>query len=265
MFNVSHNCKKNYMNRLILISLIILTSCQSYDKSEINKVGIYNEISNLKIIDCKVLKDNVKDTIRTKYFKYNNKGQLVYSKIISNKINNVYITEYIYNSKGELIKEITKGNEIKEPIIVEYNIKNDTLTVFQCEIFEKDDNVIYKISGKESYNSKKEKETSESKNFYIDLLTNDTINISETKDFYKNGFVYIKDWISYDTLMPSTKYEYFRNRDNLVIKIIETKENNEFESTMEYEFDNFGSWIKQSVFENGELIRIKEREIEYKK
>jgi len=252
------------MKRIILISLIILIGCQSYDKTEINKYGIYKEIKSFKVIDYKVLKDKVKDTIRTKVFKYNNKGQLIYSNIKSNKTDNEYITEYQYNSKKELIKEIGKGNEINEPIVVEYSRQNDTLVIFQSEIFEKDDNVIYKISGKEIYNSKNELERSETKNFHINLTTKDTINNSETIYLYNKGFVYKSNWISHDTMIPSSEYEYFRNSDNLIVKIIEIQEKKEIESTMEYEFDNFDSWIKQSVFENGKLRRIKERIIEYK-
>jgi len=253
------------MKSLLLITLILLVGCQNYDKSEINKVGIYKEISSFKVIEYKILKNNEKDTLRSKIFKYNNKGQLVNSKIISNKVDNIFITDYEYNSKRELIKEITKGNKITEPIVVDYRKRNDTLTVFQCEIFDKDDNSIYKTTGQELYNSKREKEISKSKNFFIDLSTKDTIKNSEIKDFYKNGFIYKTEWISFDTLMPSTKYECFRNNENLIIKIIETKDKKAFESTMEYEFDNFGSWIKQNIFENGELIKIKERVIEYKK
>jgi len=244
--------------------LIILTSCTKYDKSDIESLGILKEIENFKEYTIEVTAENQLDTILIKTFIYNNKGKLIESEMKYNRIDSDYIAKYKYNSKNELIQEIGKSNETESPIIINYKRFNDTVINMSLEMKMESYDLVFRINGQEIYSTNNILQKIITKEYYVNLGTKDTTINQISEIYYKNGFVNKSIWKSYDSLVPNSNYEFIRNEKNLITKTIIYSNENKTETTFDYEFDDYGSWIKQNEYDDGKLIKIKSRRITYK-
>ncbi len=253
-------------NLLFILTLIFFMACQKHDDSKFEDIGIYKDINSFKIIMYKISDENEKDTFQIKQYKYNRQGKLIKSITTYPIYNDTFTSEYKYNSDNELIKEICTPSKTKQPYIIEYNKINDTLASFHLEI--NDENFTYIESGIDIYDSNNKIKQSKMKTFHFDLnKPNDTIVKTKSESFYKNGFCYKKNSMYYNEYTDSINNvvsKYFKDDKNRLIKMIEISNGKETESIYEYEYDKYGSWIKQTTIENRKITWIEEREIDYK-
>jgi hypothetical protein len=120
--------------------------------------------------------------------------------------------------------------------------------------------------GKYNYNSENILSSNSSSNLNIDARTNDTItNTIEINHYdFKGALIQLE---LTDYLNPERKsisnYIYdcgtlkeireFNTKDSLILK-----------TEYKYEFDEFKNWVKRESFQNGKLVYIQKRKIEYK-
>jgi hypothetical protein len=64
-----------------------------------------------------------------------------------------------------------------------------------------------------------------------------------------------------EKVIASYKYDEFDNEIEEILQLSEKMP--AMKSTTKYEYDYSGNWIRKTVYEDGEPVRIAEREIEY--
>lgn len=187
---------------------------------------------------------------QSKYI-YNKKGNLIESYTIDQDGNTNVSTKYVYNRRGLCI-EIDKysgeklvGKEV--PVLegaklTEYKIYNENginETTFT-----------YVYSGDE---------VSEEKT----LNSNGEI-VSSTQNEFLNGQLVTKtEKDSIGDVKSINKFRRNANNDITDYLIIIPKDNREYKFIYEYEYDNFGNWVKQTRFYGGQIESIVIRNIEY--
>ena len=248
---------------ILLFSVLIIGCC---DDSEILKNGLTRPTSKLTEYSITVREDSLKksilDTLVIVTRKYNDQNFIISRNEQMSFSNEEIDIEYIYNDLKKIKREIVKLSIDSLRFNVNYFYLNSLLYEVKSEF----ENKAYRIKyiGKYSYNDKSTLASSSISNLNIEA--NDTIKNTFEISLYDN-----------QGLLIHTKLTDFKNpQKNVFSKYIysckilkEVQEFNEKDSLLlktkyKYEYDKFQNWVKRESFQNGKLVYIQKRKIEYK-
>jgi len=247
---------------LILVALFAF-SCnnQNSDLSALRKSDL--EESNLKGKVSKIQKtihtvgDNCrcpaaeKDECSQASFMYNEKGYLIESCDIDNNGNIDFTYKYLYNKHDECLeidkfsgdqlmgKEVNILKEGRITEVKEFNEMGINEKIYKYEYLNND------VSGGK-------------------ILNKSGDVVTSFQNEYKNGQLASQmEKDSIGDILSIVKYKWNTHNDKIETITTFPKAESEYQLTYDYEYDEAGNWVKQTLLFNGEVIKIVMREITY--
>lgn len=231
------------------------------------KNGLVKNAKTIKEFSIEILHDsllNLKyDTLSMSITEYDSMGRKVFKHQKYFYIKEENITSYIYKN-DKLLKEETTMIPDHTTFSINYDYKDTLLVSSKAEAYF--DNFQVFQRGIFSYNSNNKLLEAKLVQIHIDTLSKDTTyNYRETQKFNTMGFV-VENQLEY--LHDSTynrRYKTYRKCNGIIKRLEEFNGNDSLLATITYEyiFDDSGNWIEFKSYEDGKLVNINTRNIQY--
>lgn len=234
----------------LFIFLFFLTCCSNdTTKTTLNSLMVEGDVK--KIVEYEI--GSSKDTIQKSVQLFNKQGFIIFSM----DSNNYYYQKdkYEYNDRKQLIEEIICSSKSYLNLSIKYHYGIDTIIISA-----------WNNKGKCTANMKRivnanDKVTREYGNYFID---SDSL-FFDTRYYYVDGILQIKDMTRSDAGLDNNKYYYTGNINGFPNQIIVKNKEDELIETqkLEYQFDKKNNWIKKKIKVKSETISTYIRNIEY--
>jgi len=243
------------LTQLVLLLLSFLLFSCTHNRNDLQKAQLKG---NVKSIAESYNKDSKDTTDFKTYYAYNTDGNMVEKKLYNKGIL-LYNADFIYNDNGKLVEKNTFASDSLQDKI-SYNLDGSGNITGSID------------SNFKSHTIVKSTYTYDNQN---NLIEADAWNSADTQKnplTFKNGF-------KYDNKNNVIEEDHFDIKGSLGEKITSTYDDDgnlisieiynpsgnpaTQKLTYKYDFDKTGNWINQQIFNNGSLLRIKKRDIEY--